>query len=223
MKSPVKIAIFAVIFCYMTCVGWTWNMFGMLENPINCWLLKLDTPGSSYSTFCKNASTRFKNGDYDGYKIQWAFINQAQIAGLVLGSFLFPLVDRFGRKRTLLGGAIAGVVGSVVRILGFYWDSYAMVIAGAFPAGAATGIGMMVVPMYTMEIVPTHLSTSFGPSAVFGICVGQLFCAILGQEWMLGATDRWLWFMVANTIGYLIFIAMYSLCRAHIDTCMQGD
>ena len=47
-------------------------------------------------------------------------------------------------------------------------------VIGSFPVGAAMAVGIMVSPMYTMEIAPPHLRGFAGPGTVVGISLGQL-------------------------------------------------
>jgi sugar porter (SP) family MFS transporter len=123
-------------------------------------------------------------------------MKQVVVASLLLGAIVGatgggPVVDRIGRKRTLLA---VSVVFSAAALLSAASTDTAMLIGARILLGLAIGTSSLVVPTYIAEIAPPDLRgrlVSMNQLMItIGIfvsyLVGYAFAASGGWRWMLG-------------------------------------
>jgi len=76
-------------------------------------------------------------------------INSTFSGGAVFGSLMGGLtMDRFGRRKTILIGALIALVGSILQAAA---QNLAMILVGRIIAGWAVGLLSMSVPVYQSE------------------------------------------------------------------------
>lgn len=122
---------------------------------------------------------------------QQAFVG-VLLAGAVVGVLIGgPIVDRVGRKRTLIGLAALYIVGALgSSLLGWL----PLIYIARFLLGLSVGSSSLVVPMYIAEIAPAKIRgrlVSFNQLFVaLGIfvsyLVGYAFAPSQGWRWMIG-------------------------------------
>jgi sugar porter (SP) family MFS transporter len=123
-------------------------------------------------------------------------MKQVVVASLLLGAIVGaigggPVVDRIGRKRTLV---VVSVVFSAAALLSAASADTAMLIGARILLGLAIGASSLVVPTYIAEIAPPDLRgrlVSMNQLMItIGIfvsyLVGYAFAASGGWRWMLG-------------------------------------
>lgn len=76
-------------------------------------------------------------------------INSTFSGGAVFGSLMGGLtMDRFGRRKTIMIGAMIALVGSILQAAA---QNLAMILVGRIVAGWAVGLMSMSVPVYQSE------------------------------------------------------------------------
>ncbi|KAI1324437.1 H(+)/hexose cotransporter 1 [Xylariaceae sp. FL0255] len=130
-------------------------------------------------------------------------------AGAVIGSlFAHTAADRFGRRPTLIGGAVIFLIGCVLQLVANLGTLY----AGRVIAGIATGLTSVVAPMYVSESAPRAirgaLATCFNLIIITSLSLA--FWINYGvSKWMHPTNTQWRVPMGVQMIpGGLLLIGM---------------
>ncbi|XP_063779174.1 solute carrier family 2, facilitated glucose transporter member 9 isoform X2 [Pseudophryne corroboree] len=113
------------------------------------------------------------------------------IGGLVGALIVIPMVNRLGRKRTLLLNNLFAIVASLLMSLANLAGAPEMVIIGRFIMGLDGGIALSTLPMYLNEISPKRIRGSLGQITAILICVGVFTGQVLGLPEIFGQESRW--------------------------------
>ncbi|MBN3315096.1 GTR5 protein, partial [Atractosteus spatula] len=109
--------------------------------------------------------------------------------GGFLGSLMVaPLVNKLGRRGTLLFNNIFSVVPAVLMGASEAAESYEIIIAARVFVGVCAGLSSNVVPMYLGELSPKNLRGAIGIVPQLFITIGILTAQILGIRSILGNT-----------------------------------
>ncbi|XP_053151532.1 solute carrier family 2, facilitated glucose transporter member 5-like isoform X2 [Hemicordylus capensis] len=112
--------------------------------------------------------------------------------GGVTGSCLLGfMVDRFGRKGTLLINNFVAAFAAVFIACSEMIHSPGLVIFSRFAAGIWTGMFGSVVPMYLGEISPTSLRGAISMLPMLFSTLGVIFALVLGHPDILGNEKGW--------------------------------
>ncbi|XP_006642163.2 solute carrier family 2, facilitated glucose transporter member 5 [Lepisosteus oculatus] len=112
--------------------------------------------------------------------------------GGFLGSLMVaPLVNKLGRRGTLLFNNIFSVVPAVLMGASEAAESYEIIIAARVFVGICAGLSSNVVPMYLGELSPRNLRGAIGIVPQLFITIGILTAQILGIRSILGNTRGW--------------------------------
>lgn len=111
------------------------------------------------------------------------------VAGLIPGLLLLaPISDQHGRKRAMIAGAVASLLGSI--LLGGGFDSFVMLCIGRVCAGIGVGAAMSVGTSWVKELssppFDSHAGTTAGARRALltitgGFAVGALVTGLLAQ------------------------------------------
>uniref|UniRef100_A0A3B4ZGY7 Solute carrier family 2, facilitated glucose transporter member 5 n=1 Tax=Stegastes partitus TaxID=144197 RepID=A0A3B4ZGY7_9TELE len=117
------------------------------------------------------------------------------VAMFPLGGFfgslmVAPLVNRLGRKGTLLFNNIFSIVPAVMMGVSEIAKSYEIIIVARFIVGICAGI-VVVVPMYLCELAPKNLRGAICVAAELLITIGILSAQVLGIRHILGNSTGW--------------------------------
>ncbi|XP_022597282.1 solute carrier family 2, facilitated glucose transporter member 5 isoform X3 [Seriola dumerili] len=102
-----------------------------------------------------------------------------------------PLVNKLGRKGTLLFNNIFSIVPAVMMGVSDIAKSYEIIIVARFIVGICAGLSSNVVPMYLGELSPKNLRGALGIIPQLFITIGILSAQVLGIRNILGNSTGW--------------------------------
>uniref|UniRef100_A0A452VI93 Solute carrier family 2, facilitated glucose transporter member 5 n=1 Tax=Ursus maritimus TaxID=29073 RepID=A0A452VI93_URSMA len=112
--------------------------------------------------------------------------------GGFIGSLLVgPLVNKFGRKGTLLFNNIFSIVPAILMGCSEVARSFEMIIVSRLLVGICAGLSSNVVPMYLGELAPKNLRGALGVVPQVFITVGILVAQIFGLRSLLANKEGW--------------------------------
>ncbi|XP_054634538.1 solute carrier family 2, facilitated glucose transporter member 5-like isoform X2 [Dunckerocampus dactyliophorus] len=102
-----------------------------------------------------------------------------------------PLVNKLGRKGTLLFNNIFSIVPALMMGVSELAKSYEIIIVARFIVGICAGLSSNVVPMYLGELSPKNLRGAIGIIPQLFITIGILSAQVLGIRNILGNSAGW--------------------------------
>uniref|UniRef100_A0A3Q3KHX0 Major facilitator superfamily (MFS) profile domain-containing protein n=1 Tax=Monopterus albus TaxID=43700 RepID=A0A3Q3KHX0_MONAL len=122
----------------------------------------------------------------------WSLSVSMYPLGGFFGSLMVaPLVNKLGRKGTLLFNNIFSIAPAVMMGVSEIAKSYEIIIVSRFIVGICAGLSSNVVPMYLGEISPKNLRGALGIVPQLFITVGILSAQVLGIRHILGNSTGW--------------------------------
>ncbi|MGH0135928.1 UNVERIFIED_CONTAM: hypothetical protein FKN15_059144 [Acipenser sinensis] len=136
---------------------------------------------------------RYGNPIEDSYlTLLWSLsVSMFPLGGFFGSLMVAPLVNKLGRKGTLLFNNIFSIVPAVLMGASEAAKSYEIIIAARFLVGICAGLSSSVVPMYLGEISPKNLRGAIGIVPELFITIGILMAQIFGIRSILGNTRGW--------------------------------
>ncbi|KAK6472354.1 solute carrier family 2 [Huso huso] len=136
---------------------------------------------------------RYGNPIEDSYlTLLWSLsVSMFPLGGFFGSLMVAPLVNKLGRKGTLLFNNIFSIVPAVLMGASEAAKSYEIIIVARFLVGICAGLSSNVVPMYLGEISPKNLRGAIGIVPQLFITIGILVAQIFGIRSMLGNTRGW--------------------------------
>lgn len=113
------------------------------------------------------------------------------VGGMIGGSLVGAIADRFGRKGGLLLNNIFVLLTVLFEGFAKSAKSYEMIIIGRFFIGINSGLNAGLSPMYLSEISPVHLRGAIGTVYQLVITISILVAQILSLEKILGTEEQW--------------------------------
>ncbi|XP_010999097.1 solute carrier family 2, facilitated glucose transporter member 5 isoform X1 [Camelus dromedarius] len=112
--------------------------------------------------------------------------------GGFLGSLMVgPLVNKLGRKGTLLFNNIFSIVPAVLMGCSKVAESFEMIVVARLLVGTCAGLSSNVVPMYLGELAPKNLRGALGVVPQLFITIGILVAQIFGLRSILANKQGW--------------------------------
>ncbi|XP_036855463.2 solute carrier family 2, facilitated glucose transporter member 5 [Manis javanica] len=112
--------------------------------------------------------------------------------GGFLGSLMVgPLVNRLGRKGTLLFNNIFSIVPAILMGCSDVARSFEMIIVSRLLVGICAGLSSNVVPMYLGELAPKNMRGALGVVPQLLITIGILVAQIFGLRSLLANKEGW--------------------------------
>ncbi|XP_023283517.1 solute carrier family 2, facilitated glucose transporter member 5 [Seriola lalandi dorsalis] len=122
----------------------------------------------------------------------WSLSVSMYPLGGFFGSLMVaPLVNKLGRKGTLLFNNIFSIVPAVMMGVSDIAKSYEIIIVARFIVGICAGLSSNVVPMYLGELSPKNLRGALGIIPQLFITIGILSAQVLGIRNILGNSTGW--------------------------------
>ncbi|CAG6021304.1 unnamed protein product [Menidia menidia] len=122
----------------------------------------------------------------------WSLSVSMYPLGGFFGSLMVaPLVNKLGRKGTLLFNNIFSIVPAVMMGVSEIAKSFEIIIVARFIVGICAGLSSNVVPMYLGELAPKNLRGALGIVPQLFITIGILCAQVLGIRNILGNSTGW--------------------------------
>ncbi|KAI1892622.1 hypothetical protein AGOR_G00135470 [Albula goreensis] len=122
----------------------------------------------------------------------WSLSVSMYPLGGFFGSLMVaPLVNKMGRKGTLLFNNIFSIIPAVMMGASEAAKSYEIIIIARILVGICAGLSSNVVPMYLGELSPKNLRGAIGIVPQLFITIGILTAQVFGIRNMLGNTTGW--------------------------------
>ncbi|KAM9855485.1 solute carrier family 2, facilitated glucose transporter member 5 [Aulostomus maculatus] len=122
----------------------------------------------------------------------WSLSVSMYPLGGFFGSLMVaPLVNKLGRKGTLLFNNVFSIVPAVMMGISETVESYEIIIVARFIVGICAGLSSNVVPMYLGELSPKNLRGAIGIIPQLFITIGILSAQVLGIRHILGNSTGW--------------------------------
>ncbi|XP_067826178.1 solute carrier family 2, facilitated glucose transporter member 1a [Heptranchias perlo] len=124
--------------------------------------------------------------------LMWSLTVSMYPLGGFFGSLLVaPLVNKLGRKGTLLFNNIFSIVPAILMGTSKESKSFEIIIVGRIIVGICAGLSSNVVPMYLGELSPKNLRGAIGVMPQLFITIGILIAQIFGLRSILANDKGW--------------------------------
>ncbi|KAF6111463.1 solute carrier family 2 member 7 [Phyllostomus discolor] len=136
-------------------------------------------------------------GETDALLLWSCTVSMFPLGGLLGSLAVGPLVDRCGRKGTLLINNIFAIVPAVLMGVSKVAKAFELIIFSRVVLGVCAGISYSALPMYLGELAPKNLRGTLGTMTevfvIVGIFLAQIFSlqAILGNPTALRTLRGW--------------------------------
>ncbi|XP_036389301.1 solute carrier family 2, facilitated glucose transporter member 5-like [Megalops cyprinoides] len=122
----------------------------------------------------------------------WSLSVSMYPLGGFFGSLMVaPLVNKIGRKGTLLFNNIFSIVPAIMMGASEAARSYEIIIVARILVGICAGLSSNVVPMYLGELSPKNLRGAIGIVPQLFITIGILTAQVFGIRHILGHSSGW--------------------------------
>ncbi|XP_038603219.1 solute carrier family 2, facilitated glucose transporter member 7 [Tachyglossus aculeatus] len=130
--------------------------------------------------------------DESSLLLLWSITVSMFPLGGLLGSLMVgPLVDKCGRKRTLLINNIFAIVPAILMGTSKVAKSYEMIIFSRVIVGICAGVAYSALPMYLGELSLKNLRGLLGTMTEVFVITGIFLAQIFSLEAVLGTTAGW--------------------------------
>ncbi|XP_012270773.1 solute carrier family 2, facilitated glucose transporter member 1 isoform X3 [Orussus abietinus] len=134
------------------------------------------------------------------------------VGGMIGGSLVGYVADRFGRKGGLLLNNILVVLTVLFEGSAKAARSYELIIVGRFLIGINSGLNAGLAPMYLAEVSPIHLRGAVGTVYQLVITISILVAQILGLEQILGTNEQWPLLLCLTIVPAIFQVCTLPLC-----------
>ncbi|XP_076848151.1 solute carrier family 2, facilitated glucose transporter member 5 [Brachyhypopomus gauderio] len=124
--------------------------------------------------------------------VLWSLtVSMFPLGGFFGSLMVAPLVNKLGRKGTLLFNNIFSIGPAVMMGVSEIVGSFEIIIVARFIVGICAGLSSNVVPMYLGELAPKNLRGAIGIVPQLFITVGILTAQVFGIQSILGNVEGW--------------------------------
>ncbi|KAK2586883.1 hypothetical protein KPH14_009820 [Odynerus spinipes] len=134
------------------------------------------------------------------------------VGGMIGGTLVGVIADRFGRKGGLLLNNILVFLTVLFEGLAKPVKSYEMIIAGRFLIGINSGLNAGLSPMYLSEISPVHMRGAVGTAYQLVITISILISQVLGLEKIMGTEELWPFLFCLTILPAIFQVITLPLC-----------
>lgn len=134
------------------------------------------------------------------------------VGGMIGGSMVGMIADRFGRKGGLMLNNILVLLTVLLEGFTKIAKSYEMLIIGRLLIGINSGLNAGLAPMYLSEISPINLRGAVGTVYQLVITISILIAQILGLEKVMGTEDQWPLLLCLTVVPALFQVITLPLC-----------
>lgn len=137
----------------------------------------------------------------DQLQALWASVISIFLIGGALGSLGGAYVaDRIGRRGSYLVCCLFFILAAVGFQFCRAFDSVGLLIIGRFLVGLASGLTTTIVPMYLIEIAPSHLRGTFAVLCSMGVTGGVVVGQVVSLQEIFGTELLWHYALSAYVI-----------------------
>lgn len=175
----------------------------------------INSPSKHMMNFTSSAYFRRYGEPMDGnlLTLLWSITVSMYPLGGFFGSLLVgPMVNKLGRKGTLLFNNIFSIVPAIMMGTSEVAGSYEMIIIARFIVGICAGISSNAVPMYLGELSPKNLRGAIGIVPELFITIGILIAQIFGMESILGNAEGWPIMLGLTGIPAVLQLLILPMC-----------
>lgn len=175
----------------------------------------INAPEQKLRTFFQNVSFERYGEPFSAGSttMVWSFAVAIFSVGGMIGSFsVGALVDRFGRRKSMLLANILALLGGGLMGLSSLSRSFEMIIIGRLIIGVFCGLCTGLTPMYIGEISPTAVRGAFGTLHQLGVVIGILVAQIFGLESLLGSDLLWPLLLALTIVPAVLQSIMLPFC-----------
>uniref|UniRef100_A0A672FHQ9 Solute carrier family 2, facilitated glucose transporter member 3-like n=1 Tax=Salarias fasciatus TaxID=181472 RepID=A0A672FHQ9_SALFA len=205
--SPKKKVTAYLLYCVSTAV------IGSLQFGYNTGVI--NAPEQKLRAFFNNVSMERYGEPFSAgaTTMVWSFAVAIFSAGGMVGSFsVGTMVNKFGRRKSMLITNILAVLGGGLMGLSAVSRSYEMVIIGRLIIGVFCGLCTGLTPMYVGEISPTAVRGAFGTLHQLGVVIGILVAQIFGLESLLGSETLWPLLLALTVLPAILQSILLPFC-----------
>nr|XP_050859430.1 solute carrier family 2, facilitated glucose transporter member 1-like isoform X3 [Vespula vulgaris] len=134
------------------------------------------------------------------------------VGGMIGGSLVGTIANRFGRKGGLLLNNILVLLTVLLEGFARMAKCYEMLIIGRLLIGINSGLNAGLSPMYLSEISPVNLRGAVGTVYQLVITISILIAQILGLEKVIGTEDQWPLLFCLTGVPALFQVITLPLC-----------
>ncbi|XP_014612181.1 PREDICTED: solute carrier family 2, facilitated glucose transporter member 1-like isoform X1 [Polistes canadensis] len=134
------------------------------------------------------------------------------VGGMIGGSLVGFIADRFGRKGGLLLNNVLVLLTVLLEGFAKMARSYEMIIIGRLLIGINSGLNAGLAPMYLSEISPINLRGAVGTVYQLVITISILISQILGLEKLMGTENQWPLLLCLTVVPALFQVITLPLC-----------
>ncbi|XP_057342076.1 solute carrier family 2, facilitated glucose transporter member 1-like isoform X3 [Microplitis mediator] len=134
------------------------------------------------------------------------------IGGIIGGSLVGTIADRFGRKGGLLINNVLVVLTVIFEGFSKTANSYEMIVVGRLFIGINAGLNAGITPMYLGEISPMHLRGAVGTVYQLIVTISILVSQILSMDKVLGTEEQWPLLLCLTIIPAIFQCITLPLC-----------
>ncbi|XP_075801438.1 solute carrier family 2, facilitated glucose transporter member 7 isoform X1 [Microtus pennsylvanicus] len=141
-----------------------------------------DTHFERYGTFM----------DENSLLLLWSCTVSMFPLGGLLGSLIVgPMVDKWGRKGTLLINNVFAITPAILMGVSKVARAFELIIFSRVLVGICAGISYSALPMYLGELAPKNLRGTLGTMTEVFVIIGVLLAQIFSLQAILGNTTGW--------------------------------
>uniref|UniRef100_A0A8P4K5X3 Solute carrier family 2 member 3b n=1 Tax=Dicentrarchus labrax TaxID=13489 RepID=A0A8P4K5X3_DICLA len=206
-EKPKKKVTFYLLYCVSTAV------IGSLQFGYNTGVI--NAPEQKLRRFFQNVSMeRYGEPFSPGTNTMvWSIAVAIFSIGGMVGSFsVGAMVNKFGRRKSMMLANILAVIGGGFMGLSILTKSFEIVIVGRLIIGVFCGLCTGLTPMYVGEISPTALRGAFGTLHQLGVVIGILVAQIFGLEFLLGSDTLWPLLLALTILPAILQSIMLPFC-----------
>nr|XP_048271371.1 solute carrier family 2, facilitated glucose transporter member 7 [Myodes glareolus] len=118
-------------------------------------------------------------------------VSMFPLGGLVGSLIVGPMVNKWGRKGTLLINNVFAITPAILMGVSKVAQAFELIILSRVLVGICAGVSYSALPMYLGELAPKNLRGTLGTMTEVFVIIGVLLAQIFSLQAILGNTTGW--------------------------------